>query len=295
MISSMTGFASVLRDRGDVSVSVTIRTVNHRFLDLQVRIPGSLGAAEPLIRSLVQKRIARGRVEVSVSVQDRRHRAVEVALNEPLVRGLAGAVERLRASGVIDGPLTPADLLRVPDALAIREVADLQPADQLTLSLIEEAAEAALQELDSMRKREGGFLQADLEARRIGLAESIARLADAAAEGQAGLDARLSRRVQELALEVQPDGALLAQEIVRFVARSDISEEVVRFRAHLEHWAALAGAPEPCGRKLDFLLQEMNREVNTIGSKAEGPRVPELIVHAKAELEKMREQVQNVE
>ncbi len=109
------------------------------------------------------------------------------------------------------------------------------------------------------------------------------------------LRARLEARVKELKVDPLADETLIAQEIARFVGRSDITEEVVRFRGHLEHWRALADSLEPCGRKLDFLLQEMNREVNTVGSKAEGPAVSELVVSLKAELEKMREQVQNVE
>ena len=109
------------------------------------------------------------------------------------------------------------------------------------------------------------------------------------------LENRLRERVDEIRLELPVDQAMIAQEIVRAAARSDISEEVTRFRAHLAHWAVLVEAAEPCGRKLDFLLQEMNREINTIGSKADGLGVSELIINAKAELERMREQVQNVE
>ena len=111
----------------------------------------------------------------------------------------------------------------------------------------------------------------------------------------AALRARLADKVRELQADASVEEAVIAQEIVRFANRSDITEETVRFRAHIEHWRALSDAPEPCGRKLDFLLQEMNREINTLGSKAEGPGVPELVVSLKAELEKMREQVQNVE
>jgi uncharacterized protein (TIGR00255 family) len=195
----------------------------------------------------------------------------------------------------VSGDLSPADVLRFPEAMVIRERPGDPASDGVLAALVERTVETAIQDLETMRRREGGFLQADLESRRLGLAETIAQLAAAAHDGSAALEARLARRVNEIAVEVSPDPALLAQEIVRFAARSDISEEIVRFRAHLEHWAVLAGGPEPCGRKLDFLLQEMNREINTIGSKAEGTRVPELIVHAKAELEKMREQVQNVE
>jgi uncharacterized protein (TIGR00255 family) len=230
-----------------------------------------------------------------VALQDRRRQPVEVTLNLPLLESIAASLSEARAAGLISGDLTPTDLLRLPDALTIRQADAAHASDGVLAAIVEEAVDAALQDLDAMRRREGGFLQTDLESRRVGLSDLITRLALAAHEGQGAVEARLSRRVHELALEVTPDPVALAQEIVKYAARSDISEEIVRFRAHLEHWAALAASPEPCGRKLDFLLQEMNREINTIGSKAEGTRVPELIVHAKAELEKMREQVQNVE
>jgi len=141
----------------------------------------------------------------------------------------------------------------------------------------------------------GGHLRADLDGRKHSLASFITRVAEAADEGRSALEARLQDRVREISLDLPVDEAMIAQEIVRTVQRSDISEEVTRFRAHLSHWDALTDGPEPCGRKLDFLLQEMNREVNTIGSKADGLRVSELIINAKAELEKMREQVQNIE
>ena len=127
------------------------------------------------------------------------------------------------------------------------------------------------------------------------VADLVERVAVAADEGRAALEQRLAERVRELRTGLQADEAAVAQEIVRMAGRSDISEEVSRFRAHVSHWIALADSAEPCGRKLDFLLQEMNREVNTMGSKADGLRVSELIIAAKAELEKMREQVQNVE
>ena len=153
----------------------------------------------------------------------------------------------------------------------------------------------ALVDLDSMRSREGDHLRADLDSRRIFVADLVERISTAADEGRAAMEQRIADRVRELRAELQADETAVAQEIVRMASRSDISEEVERFRAHVSHWVALADSAEPCGRKLDFLLQEMNREVNTMGSKADGLRVSELIIAAKAELEKMREQVQNVE
>jgi uncharacterized protein (TIGR00255 family) len=155
--------------------------------------------------------------------------------------------------------------------------------------------EAALADLDTMRSTEGDHLRADLDQRRNLVADLVERIAVAADEGRAALEQRLAERVAQLRAELGADENAVAQEIVRVAARSDISEEVARFRGHVSHWVTLADSPEPCGRKLDFLLQEMNREVNTMGSKADGLRVSELIIAAKAELEKMREQVQNVE
>jgi uncharacterized protein (TIGR00255 family) len=146
-----------------------------------------------------------------------------------------------------------------------------------------------------MRVHEGEHLRADLDQRRATVADLVERIAAAADEGRAAVEQRLRERVGELRAELAVDEALVAQEVVRWAARSDISEEVARFRGHVAHWNALADSAEPCGRKLDFLLQEMNREVNTMASKADGLRVSELIIAAKAELEKMREQVQNVE
>ena len=138
-------------------------------------------------------------------------------------------------------------------------------------------------------------LRGDLDERRGIVAGLVERIAAAADEGRTAMEQRLHDRIGQLQTELPVDPNLIAQEVVRWAGRSDISEEVARFRAHVAHWQALADSAEPCGRKLDFLLQEMNREVNTMGSKADGLRVSELIIAAKAELEKMREQVQNVE
>ena len=161
--------------------------------------------------------------------------------------------------------------------------------------MVESAVEQALADLDAMRTTEGVHLHADLNTRWAGLGVLVEEIARAAEEGRAELQVRLAVRVRELASDLPVDQTAVAQEVVRTAARSDISEEATRFRGHLAHWAALVAAPEACGRKLDFLLQELNREVNTMGSKADGLRVSELVVAAKAELEKMREQVQNVE
>ena len=299
MIKSMTGFASLTRDDEAGTIAVTVRAVNHRYLDTQLRLPASMGAVESRLRALVQRRVARGRVEVGVTMQQRRAAAVDVELNEAFLEALGAALDRARERGYIAGPMAPGDLLRFPQALTIRDKGEESGVeDELALRMmdrVEQAVAEALDELDVMRTREGGYLRADLDARRAQLEDLFSRLAVAAEDGLEGLRTRLAERVRELRADGLADEALVAQEIARFAGRSDITEEVVRFRGHLVHWQALTDSSEPCGRKLDFLLQEMNREVNTAGSKAEGPAVSELIVALKAELEKMREQVQNVE
>jgi uncharacterized protein (TIGR00255 family) len=297
MITSMTGFASATVEADGTTTSVTVKSVNHRFLDVQLRVPSSLAAAEGALRTLVQQRLARGRVEVTMTVQTRRATTPIVELDEAFAARVGAAIERAREIGVVSGTLQAGDLLRFPQALAVRDAPAASPEDEAVALKrgAETALATALEALDAMRRHEGALLRADLDGRRAALAQAIERVAQAAAQGQEVLRARLHERVADLGSAVGLDAAAVAQEVVRFVARSDISEELVRFRAHLVHWNDLAGGAEPCGRKLDFLLQEMNREVNTIGSKSEGLQVSPIIVDMKAELERMREQVQNVE
>jgi uncharacterized protein (TIGR00255 family) len=297
MIKSMTGFAAVTREDERATVAVTIRSLNHRYLDLQLRVPQTLAALEGDVRALVSRRVSRGRVELSLSIQVRQAPGVDVEFNEEFGRAVEAAIDRARGQGLVQGALTPGDLLRLPQALTIRERhTDADASAQLELAArARDVVDLALVELDGMRLREGNHLRADLDARCGFVAGLVERVALAADEGRAAMEQRLADRVRELRTELQADETAVAQEIVRSAARSDISEEISRFRAHVSHWTALSDSAEPCGRKLDFLLQEMNREVNTMGSKADGLRVSEIIIAAKAELEKMREQVQNVE
>jgi uncharacterized protein (TIGR00255 family) len=234
---------------------------------------------------LLQKRLSRGRIEVGISVQVRDLSVPTVELNMDVAHALSAAIEQARSQGLVSGTLSPGDLLRLPQAIAVRERSiEADPALEARIAVsIEAAVEQALADLDGMRVREGTHLATDLDARRQTLIDLIEHLRLAADHGRNALETRLRERIDELRLELPTDSAMIAQEIV------------TRFRAHLAHWRALTDTAEPCGRKLDFLLQEMNREINTIGSKADGIHVSELIINAKAELERMREQVQNVE
>lgn len=298
MIRSMTGFASIGREDGGQRVNVTAKSVNHRFLEVQVKAPSILGAIEGRLRSQAQQRLARGRVEVTIGLEFTVPPAREVTLDEALLGRVVEAMEAARAKGLVTGSLTASDALRIPQILDIRSRSEGSAPASLSdeaNALVERAVGEAMDALVIMRETEGRFLAADLAARIRTLSDLVAELERLAHDGQAQLEARLRDRLAELPPDLAGDPAMVAQEVVRFVARSDVDEEIVRLRGHVEHWRGLADGLEPCGRKLDFLVQEMNREINTIGSKAEGLRATEVVIAAKAELERIREQVQNVE
>ena len=295
MIKSMTGFASLTREDEALTVSVTARSVNHRYLDLQVHLPPSLLRLEPRVRDEAQRRLARGRVEMRIAARRRGRPPVEVEVDEELIAALVEVAARPDVQRATGGRWTVGELLGFPQVVTVAERTAELGDDADVEAAVTGAVGEALGELDRMRTSEGGHLRADLDERLDGLGRLIERIEQEAGAGAEALGQRLTARLAEIGPDVHADPAALAQEVVRFVARSDIHEEITRLRAHVSHWAALADAPEPCGRKLDFLLQEMNREVNTIGSKADGHETSGLVVAAKAELEKLREQAQNVE
>jgi uncharacterized protein (TIGR00255 family) len=293
----MTGFASASRDAVGEAVNVTIKSVNHRFLDVALKMPHALAALDSRLKGLVQQRLTRGRIELGIAAEVTTPPQREVAIDEGLLGELSTALGSARARGIISGPLTPSDLLRLPGVLEIRtKAADPSAGVPASLAgLVEAAVTQALEALVGMRETEGRFIAADIDARLVTLAGFVSTIEHESASGQKQLETRLRDRIAALPPDLQGDPAAIAQEILRFVVRSDIDEEVTRLRGHLEHWHLLASGPEACGRKLDFLVQEMNREVNTIGSKVEGGRATEVVIAAKAELERVREQVQNVE
>ncbi len=296
MIKSMTGFASVSHENELVSFSVTVRSLNHRYLDLHIRVPPTFVELEQDIRSLVQQRVARGRVELAVVARLKTEAPVELDVNETLVAALVKTGIEATKRGWVETGLTAGELLRFPGVATVREITTDPEAWKAICVCISEATAEVLTELDRMRCREGEFLFSDLTGRAAAVKELVDRLVDTAQAGDEALRDRLKRLIGDLGIGgVQTDPVVLAQEVVKWVARSDIHEEVARLYGHLEHLAGLAEAAAPCGRKLDFLLQEMNREINTIGSKAEGREVGSLVVAAKAELEKLREQIQNME
>ena len=291
----MTGFASLTRETEQASVTLTAKSVNHRYLDIQIRSPKVLDELEQRLRTVVQGQLSRGRVDLSLSVAQKGPGKVVLEINDSLVAALSEAAEAARQREVVKEGLTAGELFRFPQVVSVKE----EPLDRVAwrelCESVVELTEDTLVQLDAMRQKEGEFLQRDLEERAKALSVLIDGIVNESDAGEEALRERLIARVAEIEERVEVDPILVAQEVVRWAARSDIHEEVSRLRGHLEHMKQLTNSATACGRKLDFLIQEMNREVNTIGSKAEGGAMSELVVAAKSEIEKLREQVQNVE
>ncbi len=291
MIRSMTGFGAGRGTAPGEDVEVEVRSVNHKFCEVKVRMPRELGALEHELVRAVKERLARGGVEVTV----RRATAgaglaprVDVALAESYARAFAEIQARLGLPGAI----TLADVLAAEGVVRLEERAvDLGAVS----AALRGGLTVALDALVEMRAREGAALARDLGARLELIEQLVARVAELSPQLVEQYRARLDERIAELARGVALDPARLAQEVALFADRTDVAEEITRLGSHVAQVRALLALAEPAGRKLDFLVQEMHREVNTIGSKSQSAEIAAIVVALKAEVERMREQVQNVE
>jgi uncharacterized protein (TIGR00255 family) len=291
MIRSMTGFGAGRASVGGEDLDVEVRSVNHKFCEVKARLPRELSALEVEVVRAVKDRLARGGVEVSV----RRGGAaasfaprVDVALAETYARAFAEIQARLG----LPGQVTLAEVIAAEGVVRLeeREVNVDAARDALRRAL-----SAALEALVVMRAREGEALSRDLAGRLDTVDAAVVRVDALVPRTVEHHRVRLAERVAELARGVSVDPARLAQEVALFADRTDVTEEVTRLRSHLGQARALLTVAEPAGRKLDFLVQEMHREANTIGSKSQSADIAGLVVTLKTEIERMREQVQNVE
>jgi uncharacterized protein (TIGR00255 family) len=288
---SMTGFGLGEAPLGAGKLAIEIRGVNHRFLDVRVRVPRELGDLAPFVEHVAREKLSRGRYEVAVRVDG-------VGLGAPTLdreraRAAFRALTELRDE-LAPGSEVPLTLLgSIPDLFVSSVEREIERVREAARAAFEAAAGA----LDSMRVREGNVLRGDLVKRL----ESVRRLArDVEKRAPDVVEAhrkRLKERAERLraANEIEVDGARLEQEIAMFAERSDICEELTRLESHCGQFAALLSSDEAVGRRLDFLLQEMAREANTVGAKSPDAQIAHAVVEVKAEIERMREQVQNVE
>jgi len=293
MIKSMTGFASAAATAENIAVTVEMRTYNSRNLDLSLRVsPGDPGLEER-IRALLSGRLVRGRVEVKIQVETTVDDAARVEVDMSRARALMAVLKRLQADLGLDG--APSLELLMACGGILQNAAPETDVERVWPTL-EACLTQALGELDAMRGREGRYLAQDLDARLDRIEGALKEIAGNAAGLTAIYQERLRERIATLTQgPVEIDHPRLAQEVAFLAERSDISEELVRAESHIRQFRGIMAAPEAGGRKLNFLLQELNREFNTMGSKIGSADVAHAVVDVKSELEKIREQVQNVE
>lgn len=291
MIKSMTGYGKGEAATKGGRIVVEIRSVNHRYGEISVKLPRVLLALEAEVKKGVSDRLKRGKIEVFVQLEESVDAASVPVVNLPLARAYLDAFTTLKETLGLTEPVTLGMVAAQRDVVTTgaREEGEL-PAEALLA-----AVTAAVGRLEEMRSREGEALRVDLVQRRAFLAETIDAISARAPQSVADNAARLRERLSQLLAETPLDEARLAQEVAVLADRTDITEELVRFASHLTQFDRTLELAEPVGRKLDFLLQELNREVNTIGSKSADSQITALVVALKAELEKIREQVQNIE
>lgn len=287
---SMTGYGRATADRDGRQLTVELKSVNHRFLDLAFRMPRNLAFLEEDARKALGSRLARGHVDVFVTYRNLRTDARTVAIDTALFDAYAGALASVSNRGLTDDR-TLMSIARMPDVLIVTEAEEDQDALR---ALLGEALNAALDQLLAMRTREGAAMEIDLN-QKVDSIERMTRAIEARyPETVAEYRARLRAAIEDLIGQSVEESRLLT-EVAIMADRSAIAEETVRLKSHISQLRETFAKSEPIGRRLDFLVQELNREVNTISSKSQDVPITRLAVDMKAEIEKLREQLQNVE
>ena len=292
-MKSMTGYGRGAEQNENSAVAVELKTVNNRFLDINVRLPNELQAFEADIKRIITNRLSRGRVDVNL--QSEREEVVNYELNRPMIAGYLEALRQIQEEFEIGGEPDLNVIARLPNALQTKKE---EVGDEMK-NAIEAALNNALDELEKMRQAEGESLFKELEMRISGIENqlpTIEKEADNVTEEYRG---RLTKKIEELLsktdAQIELDEARLAQEVAYLANRSDITEEITRLKIHIEQFRQIMNEENEVGKRLDFLTQELNREANTIASKTQNITVKEASLTIKSEIEKIREQVQNVE
>ncbi len=292
MIKSMTGYGGAKGSAEGLSVSIELKSVNNRYLDVSVKLPRTLLFAEEPIKAAVGRHISRGKVDVFVTVDAAASDDMEVRVNEPLLRGYIESLNAAAEKYGLQNDLTLMSVCRLPDVLST----DRREIDNSALmSGLGEILERALCEYDAMRLREGEKLRDDVLSRLDEISRLTGIVEENAPKTVEEYRARLEQKLQEVLGSTNIDESRILTEAAIFADKIAVDEETVRLRSHLSQLRGLCEGDSPAGRKMDFLIQELNRESNTIGSKCQNADIAHVVVELKAEIEKIREQIQNVE
>ena len=292
MVRSMTGFGRVSINEDGRELTLELKAVNHRFLDIAFRMPRSLSFLEDTVRTVLSSALSRGHIDVYAYYRNTRSDSKTVSIDKPILGAYLSAAAEIAGEFGLSNDFTVSKAMRLSDVVCVTEA---EEDNEALKSLMTKAVDAAAKELIGMREREGERIAADLLSRIDTLACIREKIAAIAPKVVDDYRAKLNARIESILSEVEIDRARLATEIALFADRANIDEELVRLSSHFEAVRALMIGNEPAGRKLDFLVQELNREFNTIGSKANDKDISALVIEGKAEIEKLREQVQNLE
>jgi uncharacterized protein (TIGR00255 family) len=291
-MKSMTGFGKSELSSEGRKIRVEVKSVNHRYLDVNIRMPRFLLFLEDDVRRYLKTVINRGRIDVFVNFSSEREDAKTVAVDMSVINGYLNAARRVEAELGVENDLKSADLLRLPDAVTFEE----NEADENALrSLLIEAVQTAAAQLISAREAEGAQLLADVNGRLkdiLRFSEEIAQKEDIVLEEYR---IKLKQRIESLMESVPVDETRLAQEIAIYADKCNVTEEIVRIKSHVDQFTCAVESGLPQGRNLDFIVQELNREFNTIGSKSGDAVITKMVIAGKVEIEKIREQIQNLE
>jgi len=288
MIRSMTAFARADADLEAVAATWELRSVNHRYLEVHPRLPDGYRELETAVRERLRARLERGKVDVSLRLSEVPGSSGQLELDRDLVASLAALGDQVTRELGAGGGLTPADILQWPGVVRTPALDSEEAQRRLTAAL-----DQALDELVAAREREGGALAEALAERLAGVEAGLERIRQRLPQVQAAFRERLAQRLGELRERVDPER--LEQEVVLAVQRMDVAEEIDRLATHVAETRRVLGEGGASGRRLDFLMQEMNREANTIGSKSADAEVSQAVVDLKVLIEQMREQAQNIE
>lgn len=292
MVKSMTGYGrheSVLHGR---TLVIEVKSVNNRYLDCNVRLPRVYICAEDGVQRRVKEVISRGKVDVYVNIENNTEEAVSVTLNQPVAAGYMEALRKMADTFGLNPDISIDLLSKFPDVFKVDKVPE--NLEELTAD-IHAVTEEALRDFDAMRCREGEKLEADLLGRLVTLENFTHQVEQRSPQTVADYRARLTAKLQEVLADRQLDESRVLTEAAIFADKVAVDEETVRLHSHIAQFREMLAGGSPIGRKLDFLIQEMNRETNTIGSKCNNLEISTIVVNMKAEIEKIREQVQNIE
>lgn len=292
MIASMTGYGRGEAAARGIAVAVELRSVNSRFLEIAARLPRSLSLRENEIKELIRQKISRGKITMVATVERENDGELPLKVNISAARTYYKLLNQLRKAVKLKEPVKLDHLLRFSEVI---EQGEMENTDEHEWAVFQRALTAAVRELHGMREKEGAELRKDFEERISALDRHIAEI-EQRSRLQVPLEReRLRERVAQLVVSEQVDPGRLETELALLADRLDVTEECVRFRSHNKFFLEALRGDESAGRKLNFLIQEMHREVNTIGSKSSMPEIAHLVVGVKEELEKIREQLQNIE